>query len=128
MVNFSEDEFDSTLRHVKSSLTAYATISSKIVQFTSDIVIFKLLTGLPSQYGNGAGNIAEENSSLFSLILCASCHQQQHAGSKTLLQQNPPVLSWGCQLMPVVAVVLTAIFLEQYSGWARFPKQNLCGN
>jgi len=24
---------------------------------------------------------------------CARCHQQGHAGSKTLLQQNPPVLN-----------------------------------
>ena len=128
LVNFSEDEFDSTLRHVKSSLMAYATIYSKIVQFTCDIVIFQLLTGLPSQYGDGAGNTVEENSSIFSLILCASCRQQQHSGSKTLFQQNPPVLNRGCQLMQVVAVVLTAIFLEQYSGWAVFPKQNLWGN
>jgi len=25
----------------------------------------------------------------------ASCHQQGHAGGKTLLQQDPPVLNWG---------------------------------
>jgi len=25
---------------------------------------------------------------------CTSCHQQGHVGSKTLLQQNPPVLIW----------------------------------
>ena len=31
-----------------------------------------------------------------------SCHQQGHASSKTLLQQNPPVLNWGCQLVQVV--------------------------
>jgi len=33
---------------------------------------------------------------------CASCHQQGHEGSKTLLQQNPPVLNCGCRLMQVV--------------------------
>jgi len=32
---------------------------------------------------------------------CADCHQQGHAGSKTLLQQNPPVLNWGCRLIQV---------------------------
>ena len=26
---------------------------------------------------------------------CTSCHQQGHTGSKTFLQQNPPVLNWG---------------------------------
>jgi len=31
-----------------------------------------------------------------------SCHHQGHAGSKTLLQQNPPVLNWVCQLTHVV--------------------------
>ena len=29
---------------------------------------------------------------------CAGCFQQEHAGSKTLHQQNPPVLSWRCRL------------------------------
>ena len=33
---------------------------------------------------------------------CASCHQQGNARSKTLLQQNPPVLNWGCRLTQVV--------------------------
>jgi len=28
----------------------------------------------------------------------ASCYQQGHVGSKTLLQQNPPVLNWWCRL------------------------------
>jgi len=32
----------------------------------------------------------------------ASCHQQGHAGSETLLQQNPPVLNWGCWLAQVI--------------------------
>jgi len=31
-----------------------------------------------------------------------SCCQQGHAGIKTLLQQNPPALNWGCQLTQVV--------------------------
>jgi len=50
------------------------------------------------QYRDGVGNTAEENSSIFFLIQTASCRQQGHVGSKTLLQQNPPVLIWGCQL------------------------------
>jgi len=29
---------------------------------------------------------------------CAGCRQQRHAGSKTLHQQNPPVLNWRCRL------------------------------
>ena len=33
---------------------------------------------------------------------CTSCHQQVHAGSKTLLQQNSPVRNWGCWLTQVV--------------------------
>jgi len=33
---------------------------------------------------------------------CASCRQQGHAGSKTSLQQNTPVLNWGCRLTQVV--------------------------
>jgi len=27
---------------------------------------------------------------------CAGCRQQGHVGSKTLHQQNPPVLDWRC--------------------------------
>jgi len=33
---------------------------------------------------------------------CASCRQQGHAGSKTSLQQNTPVLNGGCRLTQVV--------------------------
>jgi len=29
---------------------------------------------------------------------CITCHQQGHAGSKTSLQQNPPVIHSGCQI------------------------------
>jgi len=45
-----------------------------------------------------------------------SCRQQGHADSKTLLQQNPPVLNWGCQLTQVVlyngrkTVVIVVVF------------------
>jgi len=35
---------------------------------------------------------------VFVCIVCASCRQQGHVGSRTLLQQNPPVLNWGCRL------------------------------
>jgi len=43
-------------------------------------------------------------------------------GNKTLLQQNPPVLNWGCQLMQValyddhkmvVAVVVVSMITEK---------------
>ena len=33
---------------------------------------------------------------------CTSCRQQGHAGSKILLQQDPPVLNWMCQQTQVV--------------------------
>ena len=32
---------------------------------------------------------------------CTGCRQQGHAGSKTLHQQNPPVLNWRCRLTQV---------------------------
>jgi len=32
---------------------------------------------------------------------CDACCQQWHTGSKTLLQQNPPVLNWGRRLTQV---------------------------
>jgi len=51
-------------------------------------------------YGDSACNTAEEISIVFCLIWM--CYQQGHAGSKTLFQQNPPVLNWGCQLTQVV--------------------------
>jgi len=56
---------------------------------------------LETRYGDGAGNTTEENSSIFFLIQCASCRQQGHVGSKTLLQQSPP-LNWGCWLRHIV--------------------------
>jgi len=31
-----------------------------------------------------------------------SCYRQEHAGSKTLLQQNPPVINFGCRLIQMV--------------------------
>ena len=34
----------------------------------------------------------------FPYFKCASFHQQEHAGSKPLLLQNPPVLNWCCWL------------------------------
>ena len=48
--------------------------------------------------------------------VCSSCHQQGHADSKTLHQQNPPILNWRCRLTQVdlynghktVVVVCTA--------------------
>jgi len=35
------------------------------------------------------------------LVLLVSCHQQGHAGSKTLHRLNPPVLNWRCRLTQV---------------------------
>ena len=45
------------------------------------------------------GNI--KNCCIFSITECINCCHQRHAGSKTLLQQNPPVLNWACQLTEV---------------------------
>jgi len=44
---------------------------------------------------------------------CASSCQQGHAGSKALLQQNPPVLNWWCQLtgFNVIEVAFSALTL-----------------
>jgi len=43
---------------------------------------------------------------------CASCHQQGHTGSKTLLQQNPPVLHWDASWLVgwLVGSSLTSLF------------------
>jgi len=46
-------------------------------------------------------NTVEENSGIFSLFRMRWCHQQGHAGNKTLHQQNPPVLNWRCWLTQV---------------------------
>jgi len=35
-------------------------------------------------------------------LVSASCYQQEHVGSTTLLQQNPPVLNLRCQLTHIV--------------------------
>jgi len=51
-------------------------------------------------------------------LIALGCHQQGHAGSKTLHQQNPPVLNWRCQLTQVdlyndcrmVVVVVVVVF------------------
>jgi len=59
-------------------------------------------------YSYAAGNTVEENSGVFSLIKCASCCQQNHAGSKTLLQQSPAVLKGQIPLAPVPCNFLVA--------------------
>ena len=53
---------------------------------------------------------------------CASCRQQWHVGSKSFLQQNPPVLNWECQLTKVDFIIavkqlllLLLLFLCLYS-------------
>ena len=43
----------------------------------------------------------KKNSDVFYVIKCASCHQRGHAGSKTLLRLNSPVLNWRCHLTQV---------------------------
>ena len=45
------------------------------------------------RYRDSVDNTVEENASIFSLIRNAGCRQQGHVGSKTLHQQNPPVLN-----------------------------------
>jgi len=50
-------------------------------------------------YGDSVDSTVEENSSVFSLIHMRWL--QGHADSKTVHQQNPPVLNWRCQLMQV---------------------------
>jgi len=45
------------------------------------------------RYGDRIFNTSEENYSVFSLSECTSCCQQGHVGSKTLFQQNYPVLN-----------------------------------
>jgi len=42
----------------------------------------------------------------FPYFECASCHQQGHMGSKTLLQQNLPVLNCGCRLTQVIYYII----------------------
>jgi len=51
---------------------------------------------------DGVGDIVDENSSIFMLQVCSSCHLQGHAGCKTLFKENPPFLSRGCWLTQVV--------------------------
>jgi len=43
----------------------------------------------------------EELRCLFPWSECIACHEQWHADSKTLLQENPPVLIVGCWLPEV---------------------------
>ena len=49
-------------------------------------------------------------------VLCSSCRQQGHVGSKTLLQQSPPVLNWGWLLTLSASIVFTS---ERASGYSR---------
>ena len=48
------------------------------------------------KYRNGVRNTVEDNSSVCFIPECTSCHLQGHAGSETLLQENPPVPRWEC--------------------------------
>ena len=47
------------------------------------------------QYEGGTGNTSEDKSSFLPQSKSASCNQQGHANSKTLLQQNPPGVNRG---------------------------------
>ena len=80
-----------------------------------------------SQCGADVCNTTVENSS-FCLCEYASL-QQGHVGSKSLLQQNPPDLNWGClqtQVDPyndykiVVVVVLFQKRIKMVTGCPRF--------
>ena len=59
---------------------------------------------------------------------CTGCHQQGHAGSKTLHSQNPPVLNWRCRLTQAdlhngrktVVVVVVQFRIDQ----RKLPHQN----
>jgi len=70
-------------------------------------------------HGDGASNIVE-NLGIF-------CRQQGHAGCKTLLQQNPPVLNQrclltqvllcnGCKTVIVVVVVVVVVVVADGGG------------
>jgi len=71
------------------------------------ILITIILTSLIKCYVNGVGNTAKENTSTFSRI--KTC-QQGHLGSKTVLQQNPPVLNWGCRLIMLTWMIAIKCF------------------
>jgi len=47
------------------------------------------------------------------MLMCNICRQQGHAGSKTLHQQNPPVLNWKYWLtqVDVRKTVVVVVFL-----------------
>jgi len=49
-----------------------------------------------------------------------TCHQQGHAGSKTLHQQNPPVINWRCWLTQVDLYTYTRLMAlcPGLPGWA----------
>jgi len=50
-----------------------------------------------SQLGN-LGNTVEKNYRVFSLLNLLVVVSKRHVGSKTSLQQNPPVFTWRCRL------------------------------
>jgi len=64
------------------------------------VLYYLYLVLASSRYQDSVYNTAEENSSVFSLIRMHCCCQQGHMGSKTLHQQNPPLLNWRCRLHP----------------------------
>jgi len=61
-----------------------------------------LSNGSSRWYGDGACNTIEKISSIFSLIQIHKLQSARHAGSKTLLQQNPAVFNCGCWLTHIV--------------------------
>jgi len=57
----------------------------------------------------------------------AGCHQQGPLGSKTLHQQNPPVLDWRCRLTQVdlynsrkTAIVVVVVVVVVYKDKSNF--------
>ena len=53
-------------------------------------------------------------------FLCTSCHLQGHVGCKIFLEQNLPVLDWGCRLTRVVLYNgrKTVVVVVTVSDWA----------
>ena len=84
------------------------------------------------RYADSIDNTAEENSSVFCLI---RIRQQGHVGSKTLHQENPPVLNWRCRLTQVglhngreTVVVVVVVVCTCFTGAAVSVLAVLSGN
>ena len=56
---------------------------------------------------NDTGTVLRRSPVSSALSVCTRCCQQGHAGSKTLLQHNPPVLNWGWWLTELNRLMAT---------------------